>query len=163
MSFWLLTYFEGCYRDNDIIKYWLDSRSPNSTALAVVTPPRSPEQDFPVDPGHFPESNATFAAPQEFNRWEVLLKTHYSPSALAYRVARDLAPLLSPVAKSRPGGVRVRGSFCLGVRDDRRPACDIFDLDIRIGKDGQVLEFTGPREEGEKSRWWQKLESRRWF
>lgn len=163
MSFWLLTWYEGSYRDTEIIKYWMDSRSPASTALVVVTPPRSPLSESPVDPGHFPAFQARFAPPQDFNRWAVVLKTHYSPSALAYRVARDIAPYLSPVAKSRPGGVRLRASFCLGVKDDRRPASDIFDLDMRIGKDDQVLEFTGPREELEKGRFWQKLETRRWF
>jgi hypothetical protein len=163
MSFWLLTWYEGSYRDTEIIKYWLDSRSPASTALVVVTPPRSPISDLPVDPGHFPAFQARFAPPQEFNRWAVTLKTSFSPSALAYRVAADIGPFLSPVAKARPGGVRMRASFCLGVKDDRRPASDIFDLDMRIGKDDQVLEFTGPREESEKGRYWQKLESRRWF
>jgi hypothetical protein len=54
--------------------------------------------------------------------------------------------------------VRVRASFCLGNETG-----DIFDLDIRVGKGNQVLEFVGPREEGEKGRWWDKLEGRRWF
>ncbi|KAF2025638.1 hypothetical protein EK21DRAFT_116648 [Setomelanomma holmii] len=163
MSFWLLTWFEDAYRDTEIIKYWLDSRSPSSTALVVVTPPRRVSQDFPVDPGHFPNFSNRLAPPQDFNRWAVALKTHLSPSALAYRVARDIGPYLSPVAKNRPGGVRVRVSFCLGTRDSQRPVNDIFDLDVRIGRDDQVLEFTGPREEGEKGRWRQKLEARRWF
>jgi hypothetical protein len=163
MSFWLLTWYEGSYRDTEIINYWKDSRSPASTALVVFTPPQSPISDLPVDPGHFPAFQTRFAPPQEFNRWAVALKTSFSPSALAYRVARDIGPYLSPIAKSRPGGVRMRASFCLGVKDDRRPASDIFDLDIRIGKNDQVLEFTGPREEMENSRFWQKLESRRWF
>lgn len=163
MSFWLLTWFEGAYRDSEIIKYWIDSRSPSSTALVVITPPRRVSHEFPVDPGHFPNFSNRLAPPQDFNRWAVALKTHLSPSALAYRVARDVGPYLSPVAKNRPGGVRVRGSFCLGSRDSQRPASDIFDLDVRVGRDDQVLEFTGPREEGEKGRWWQKLEGRRWF
>lgn len=162
MSFWLLTWFEDSYRDTEIIKFWMDSRSPASTALVVVTPPRSPDQDLPVGPGQFPVFQTRIAPAQDFNRWAVTLKTAFSPSALAYRVARDIGPYLSPVAKSRPGGVRMRASFCLGVKNER-PASDIFDLDMRIGVDDQVLEFTGPREEGEKGRWWQKLESRAWF
>jgi hypothetical protein len=162
MSFWLLTWYEGSYRDTEIIKYWTESRSSSSTALVVVTPPRSPSRDVPVHPGLFMNFSARAAPQQEFNRWAVALKTTFSPSALAYRVASDIGPYLSPIAKSRPGGVCVRGSFCLGVREGR-PASDIFELEVRIGKDDQVLEFTGPREEGEKGRWWQKLESRRWF
>ncbi|KAH7406184.1 hypothetical protein DE146DRAFT_435793 [Phaeosphaeria sp. MPI-PUGE-AT-0046c] len=162
MSFWLLTWFDGSYRDMEIIKFWMNSRSPASTALVAVTPPRSPDQDLPVGPGQFPVFQTRIAPAQDFNRWAVMLKTAFSPSALAYRVARDIGPYLSPVAKSRPGGVRMRASFCLGVKNER-PASDIFDLDMRIGVDDQVLEFTGPREEGEKGRWWQKLESRAWF
>lgn len=163
MSFWLLTWFEDSYRDTEIIQSWLDARSPSSTALVIVTPPQSPNREFAVDPGQFPNLNAQVAPRQDFNRWVAMLKTRFTPSALAYRVARDIGPYLSSVAKNRPGGVRVRGSFCLGIRGDRRAANDIFDLDMRIGKDDQVLEFIGPREEGEKRRWWEKLESRRWF
>lgn len=163
VSFWLLTWFENAYRDKEIIQSWLDTRSPSSTALVVVTPPASPSREHPVDPGQMPQFNPTVVPRQHFNRWAVALKTRFSPSALAYRVAHDIAPYLSPVAKARPGGIRVRASFCLGAKEDRRAANDNFDLDIRIGADDQVLEFVGPREEGEKGRWWAKLEERRWF
>jgi hypothetical protein len=163
MSFWLLTWFEDAYRDMEIIQSWFDARSPSSTALVIVTPPQSPNREFPVDPGQFPNLNARAAPRQDFNRWAVALKTRFTPSALAYRVARDIGPYISPVAKNRRGGVRVRASFCLGIKGERRAAHDIFDLEMRIGKDDQVLEFIGPREEGEKRRWWEKLESRRWF
>jgi hypothetical protein len=164
MSFWLLTWHESSYRDTEIIKFWTDSRSPASTALVVVTPPRRPSHDPPVEPAQFPVFDPQLAAPpQEFNRWAVKLKTLFSPSAMAYRVANDISPYLSPAAKNRPDGVRMRASFCLGDRDQSHPASDIFDLDMRIGMENEVIEFTGPREEGEKGRWWQKLESRRWF
>ncbi|KAH7563326.1 hypothetical protein J3E72DRAFT_386175 [Bipolaris maydis] len=165
LSFWLLTWHEDSYRDAEIIQSWLDTRSPSATALTVVTPPASPITDQPVDPGHFPNFGYHRAAPrpQEFNRWAVALKTKFSPSALAYRVARDIGPYLSPLAKERKGGVRVRASFCLGAHEERRSASDIFDLDIRVGVGDQVLEFVGPREEGETGRWWKKLEERRWF
>lgn len=162
VSFWLLTFFEGAYRDVEIIQSWLDTRSPSSTALVVVTPPRSPEREHPVDGAMMPAPNPIAPRPQ-FNRWAVALKTRFTPSALAYRVASDIGPFLSPVAKARPGGVRVRASFCLGAREPGRVASDIFDLDIRIGADDAVLEFVGPREEGEKGRWWTKMEGRQWF
>ena len=110
-----------------------------------------------------PRFNNQTSREQNFNRWAVMLKTRFTPSALAYRVAEDIAPHLSQVAKAQPGGVRVRSSFCLGERVESRVANDIFDLDIRIGANGQVLEFIPPREEVEKSRFWQKLEGRRWF
>ncbi|KAF2109224.1 hypothetical protein BDV96DRAFT_242073 [Lophiotrema nucula] len=159
ISQWLLTAFEGERRDTSIIQSWLDVRSPASTALVVVTPPASPTPLTVVAPGTMPDLPNPAARPQPINQWSVLLKTHFSPSALAYRVAEDIAPYLSPVAKEREEGVRVRASFCLG--QDR--AHDIFDLDIRIGRNNRLLEFVGPREEGEKGRWWDKLENRRWF
>jgi hypothetical protein len=163
ISFWLLTTFEDQYRDVEIIRSWMDTRSPASTALVVVTPPATPLSAPPVDPAMMPRPRNQPARQQNFNRWAVTLKTRFTPSALAYRVAEDIAPHLSEVAKARPGGVRVRASFCLGARDDIRSANDIFDLDIRIGRQGKVLEFIGPREEVEKGRFWQKLEGRRWF
>lgn len=165
ISFWLLTWFEDSYRDTEIIQSWLDTRSPSSTALTIVTPPTSPSRDHPVDPSQFPNFTHPRVAPrtQNYNRWAVELRTKFSPSALAYRVARDVGPYLSPVAKERPGGVRVRASFCLGAKEERETANDIFDLDMRIGNMDQVLEFVGPREEGEKGRYWVKLEGRRWF
>ncbi|KAF9699227.1 hypothetical protein EKO04_003044 [Ascochyta lentis] len=162
VSFWLLTFFEDSYRDMEIVQSWLDTRSPSSTALVVVTPPRSPEREHPVDGAMMPAPNPIAPRPQ-FNRWAVALKTRFTPSALAYRVASDIGPFLSPVAKARPGGVRVRASFCLGARESNRVANDIFDLDMRIGRDDAVLEFVGPREEGEKGRWWAKMEERQWF
>lgn len=165
ISFWLLTWFESSHRDAQIIQSWIDTRSPASTALTIVAPPISPSPDLPVDPGQFPNFNIPRVVPrtQDFNRWAVALKTLYSPSALAYRVAHDIGPFLSPIAKERPGGVRVRASFCLGAKEADRSANDIFDLDMRIGGENQVLEFVGPREESEKGRQWDKLEERRWF
>lgn len=163
VSFWLLTVFEDQYRDSEIIQSWVDTRSPSSTALVVVTPPATPSTSPPVDPAMMPRYNNQASREQTFNRWAVMLKTRFTPSALAYRVAEDIAPHLSEVAKAQPGGVRVRASFCLGERNESGSANDIFDLDIRIGKHGQVLEFIPPREEVEKSRFSQKLEGRRWF
>ena len=168
VSFWLLTFFEGAYRDAQIVQSWMDTRSPASTALVVVTPRRTPDRDrdHPVDAAValMPDPHPAAAArPPAFNRWEVALRTRFSPSALAYRVAADLGPFLSPRAKAREGGVRVRASFCLGAREERRVANDIFDLDMRIGEEDQVLEFVGPREEGETGRWWAKMEGRQWF
>lgn len=163
ISFWLLTTFEDQYRDAEIIQSWMDTRSPASTALVVVTPPATPSNAPPVDPAMMPRFPTQPSRQQNFNRWAVMLKTRFTPSALAYRVAEDISPHLSEVAKARPGGVRVRASFCLGTREEMRSANDIFDLDIRIGRQGKVLEFIGPREEVEKGRFWQKLERRRWF
>jgi hypothetical protein len=165
LSMWLVTWFEDAHRDTEIISFWKNARDPSSTALVVVPPAPSPPQvpqDLDFTPTAFPPPNDPDVQSPDFNRWEVALKTRFAPSALAYRLAADIGPFLSPVAKARDGGVRVRGSFCLGSRDVNA-ATDIFDLDIRIGEEDKVLEFVGPREEGEKSRARDKLESRRWF
>ncbi|KAF2146346.1 uncharacterized protein K452DRAFT_348888 [Aplosporella prunicola CBS 121167] len=82
--------------------------------------------------------------------WPQRLEAHFRPQALAAQVVRQVGPHLSEVAKGRVGGVRVRASFCLNG--------DIFDLDVRVGK-----EVVGPCEEGERERWWGKLRGRRWF
>ncbi|KAK7511933.1 uncharacterized protein IWZ02DRAFT_485233 [Phyllosticta citriasiana] len=37
VSFWLDTNFDGSDRDEEVISYWLDGRTPHSTALAVVS------------------------------------------------------------------------------------------------------------------------------
>jgi hypothetical protein len=43
MSFWLLTFFDGDWRDGEIIDYWLNQRKSTSTALVTVYPdPPSP-------------------------------------------------------------------------------------------------------------------------
>jgi hypothetical protein len=166
LSMWMLTYYDGDDRDDDIIRSWIDTRSPASTAMIVVTPAGasphpspsiSPETPPIVAPTVAPATPPDGATP-EFDRWAVRLRTKFSPSALAYRVAADIGPYLSERAKDSPGGVRVRASFCLGTSTG-----DIFDLDLRVGQGDQVLSFVGPREEGERGRWWDKLEARRWF
>lgn len=161
ISMYLITFFEDGDQDAQIIQSWKDIRSPTSTALVIVTPPASPQPPSPtlVTPTTASDFPSPAARPQSFNRWQVALKTKYSPSALAYRVAEDISPFLSSRALARKGGVKVRASFGLGVPGTK----DIFNLDVRIGEGGKLLSFVGPREEGEEGRWWEKWESRRWF
>jgi hypothetical protein len=135
ISMWLLTYFEGDNNDESIVAYWVDQRSPASRALVRVMPPE-----------------------HRTSSWSERLTTFYSPEALAKQVATQIAPHISPQAKNRPGGVSVRASFCLGVANS-----DIFDLDVTVGANDEVLEFKGPREEREPSRTKEKLGQRRWF
>lgn len=147
MSFCLLTGFEGQGRDCEIIRYWLDARSPSTTSLVLV---RHEDDD---------------AATTEMGSWERELKTKFAPEALAGEVVRVLGPCLSERAKATSGGVRVRASVCLGEWGG------IFDLDVVVGKDGGsagggrdvCLAFEGPREELEEGRRRGKLEGRRWF
>ncbi|KAF2007193.1 hypothetical protein P154DRAFT_614613 [Amniculicola lignicola CBS 123094] len=175
ISFWLLTRHDGERRDEEIINSWMATRR-NGLALPVHPPPRSstpmylvaPTIAHPPSPQGPPSSSSTPPPPpiiprfQAFDRWNVVLKTRFTPSALAYQVAREIGPHLSPVAKSREGGVRVRASFWLGEEMWK----DIFDLDVLVG-DGaagdEVGMFLGPREEGERGRWWGKLATRGWF
>ena len=140
MSFCLVTTFEGAPRDHEIIKYWLDSRSPTTTSLVRVN-----------------------SVGDDIGGWERELNTKYAPQALAAQVTRQLGPMLSEQAKAREGGVNVRASMCLGDWGG------IFDIDVVIGKDGVdeamdvCLGFEGPREELEEERRRGKLEGRRWF
>lgn len=39
MSFWLMTFFEGDWRETEVISFWLDQRNSSSTALALVSDP----------------------------------------------------------------------------------------------------------------------------
>ncbi|TKA67579.1 hypothetical protein B0A55_10181 [Friedmanniomyces simplex] len=135
ISLWLSTTFEDASRDNDVISYWLDVRSPTSTALVRLT------DDEPEG-------------------WEKELRTKYAPDALAWRVTSFLGPLLSEQAKARKGGVNVRASFCVG---DCGGIFDV-DVNVGEGALADVcLGFTGPREELEGERRRTKLDERRWF
>ena len=136
MSLWLSTSFEDDTRDSEIISYWLNARTPTSTALVRVT------DDEPEG-------------------WERELKTKYAPDALAWRATSFLGPLLSDQAKARKGGVNVRASFSIG---EYGGMFDI-DLNIGKGSmDSSVcLGFKGPREELEPERRKNKLDNRRWF
>lgn len=137
MSVWLSTIFEDAPRDSDIIKYWLDARSPNSTSLVRIVQDEEPEG------------------------WERELKTKFAPDALAWQITSFIGPFLSESAKSRPGGIHVRSSMCVGDWGG------IFDIDLRIGKGSLnsdiCLGYEGPREELEPERRRSKLENRRWF
>jgi hypothetical protein len=137
LSVWLSTIFEDAPRDSDIISYWLDARSPNSTSLVRVVQDEEPEG------------------------WERELKTKFAPDALAWQITSFIGPFLSEKAKSRKRGVHVRASMCVGDWGG------IFDIDLRIGKGSLnsdiCLGFEGPREELEPGRRRSKLENRRWF
>ncbi|KAK3619644.1 hypothetical protein LTR56_023867 [Elasticomyces elasticus] len=137
MSLTLSTMFEDSTRDRDVIDYWLNTRSSDSTALVRVTD-------------------------EEPEGWERELKTKYAPDAMAWRVTSLLGPFLSERAKASEGGVNIRASVCLGDSGG-----GIFDLDIVVGKGAVgsdvCLGFKGPREELEPERRRTKLNERRWF
>ena len=137
ISLWLSTNFEGDQRDNEVISYWTNTRSPASQALVIISD-EGPEAGWPME-----------------------LTTKYAPDALAWRVTNFLGPFLSPEAKGRKGGVHVRASFSLGDWGG------IFDLDLRIGKgalnSNVCLGYSGPREELEPERRKEKLDGRGWF
>ncbi|KAK1809591.1 hypothetical protein LTR12_016041 [Friedmanniomyces endolithicus] len=135
ISLWFSTHFEGSPRDLDVISYWLNTRSPASTALVRVTD-------------------------EQPKGWEKELKTKYAPDVLAWRITSLLGPLLSEQAKARTGGVNVRASFCLG----RYGGIFDVDLNVGRGPLADVcLRFKGPREELEPERRRTKLDDRRWF
>ena len=134
LSMWLITFFEDNWQDRDIIDYWMDMRDSSSTALVPITD---------ETPGP----------------WALRIKEKYAPEMLAKQVRDIVAQHLSPRAKEREGGVRVRASFSLGFDTSN----NIFDIDVGIGRDDQIFGFKGPREELEPERRTEKLESRRWF
>nr|POE90160.1 hypothetical protein CFP56_20627 [Quercus suber] len=135
LSVWLNTHFEGEPRDHEIIDYWMDARTPTSTALVHIT------DDEPQG-------------------WERQLWTKFSPHALAWRVTSFIGMYLSDEAKQRPGGVNVRATFCLGHWGG---IFDI-DVRVGYSALGsKLLGYKGPSEELEPQRRREKLESRRWF
>ena len=136
LSLWLQTSFEGEYRDDDIIGYWLNTRSPSSTALVAPT-------DIPL------------------TKWARQLSERLSPKAIAARMKDLIGPFLSERAKAQQGGIQVRGSFCIGTYG----GIFDFDIKVGKGGNGEdvVLSWLGPREELHPERRREKLERRRWF
>lgn len=138
LSVWLSTVFEEDHRDDQIISYWLNTRSPSSTAVVSLS-------NTPPEPGS----------------WAYELENKFAPQKLAERVVGFLGPLLSEKAKTREGGLRIRASFCVGDWGG------IFDIDVVVGKgpkgEDVCLKWTGPREELEEGRRVEKLENRTWF
>ncbi|KAL9080878.1 MAG: hypothetical protein Q9157_000482 [Trypethelium eluteriae] len=137
LSMWILTFFEDDWRDREIIDYWLNARDSSSTALVPLS-------------GDEKEDGA----------WAAQLRSKYAPDMLARQVRDMVAKHLSSAAKGRKGGVRVRASFSLGSEP---VTSNIFDIDVRIGINDEILRFKGPREELEPERRKEKLEQRRWF
>lgn len=135
ISWTLHTRFEGADRDSEVIAYWADAVSPNSTALALA--------------------NAEVA----MNPWRDLLECVYKPAKLAKEVANKVGVALSPIAKARPGGVTVDSLFLLGTPDKQ----DIYHFEVAIGLANDVLRYKGPRGEFEESKTREKLETRGWF
>jgi hypothetical protein len=162
-AFWLTTTFEDEQRDEEVLEYWHDMRDPNSTAL--VTVPRASSPAGSMDAGFGSEDDEDGERGEE-NPWARELRTKFAPEALAGRVLGFIGPLLSPVAKGRPGGVLVRASFSMGGE-----VSAIFDLDLRIGMlapgMGDVIlegSVVGPRTEGDDDeRRREKERGRRWF
>lgn len=160
MSFWLFTLFDGGARDEEIIKYWVDMRNPRSTAVAITLPPSPVTNESEVNPVHEAAAHAP-ASRQDAARW---LYDNHHPHNLARKVKSFICPYLSPKAKAREGGIRIRASFCLG-----NEVQDIFDFDIGVGTnaDGEdvLLDHLGPREDSwdEDGRSEEKLANRRWF
>jgi hypothetical protein len=65
MSFWLLTFFEGNWREAEIIDFWLNQRNSSSTALVVVPEQQTvtvstSEDDTPMNQGGQSEWNPNF-------------------------------------------------------------------------------------------------------
>lgn len=136
ISLWLHTLYEGDHRDDEILAYWLNTRNPSSTALVTML------DEAPTG-------------------WAKELAEKYEPRVMAARIVTLMGPYLSEKAKSQPGGMHVRASFCIGTYGG------LFDFDVVIGKaaDGsdELRGWKGPREELHPERRVEKLRRRRWF
>ena len=99
----------------------------------------------------------------EVSPMEAMLKERFSPAAMAAGINDVFGPHLHHEAKARLDsnkrnvGVHIRVGYAIGVEQE-----DIFDFDVWVGTAG-VLDWRGPRPEGDTNRWWRKLESRLWF
>ncbi|KAG9671886.1 hypothetical protein KCU95_g16858, partial [Aureobasidium melanogenum] len=136
LSLWLHTLWEDDHRDDEILEYWLSSRSPSTTALI----PTSTEP---------------------LTGWAEELATKYDPKVMAARIVTLMGPFISEAAKSQHGGMHVRASFCIGSYGGLFD----FDVIIGKDKNGkdELREWKGPREELHPERRADKLRNRRWF
>jgi hypothetical protein len=136
LSLWLHTLYEDDHRDDEILDYWLNTRSPSTTALVATST-------------------------EPLTGWAAELASKYAPHAMAARIVALMGPYISETAKSNPGGIHVRASFCIGSYGG------LFDFDVVIGKDAEgndeVRGWKGPREELHPERRAEKLRNRRWF
>ena len=137
LSMWLRPSFGSLRPDDTIIEYWIGLRELKEPFEYLF---------------QMPDETA------EAGCRTIGIETLYEPELLAKQTQDMVAKHLSPRVKERSGGVKVRASFSLGVESS-----SIFDLDVGIGKNDEILGFKGPREELEPERREEKLENRRWF
>ena len=109
------------------------------------------------DEGGSEESLPLSTTSNEGESKEDLRRRLYSGLAIAQQVDETLRPYLSSIALGRKEGVSVRASFCMGA-----DLADVFDMEVNMDKNG-VVGFRGPREEGERDRWFGKLNTREYF
>lgn len=136
LSLWLHTLWEDDHRDDEILEYWLNTRSPFTTALV-----------------------ATSSEP--LTGWAEELASKYDPKVMAARIVALMGPFISEQAKSQHGGMHVRASFCIGSYGGLFD----FDVIIGKDADGkdELRGWKGPREELHPERRAEKLRNRRWF
>ncbi|KAG9556383.1 hypothetical protein KCU71_g10327, partial [Aureobasidium melanogenum] len=136
LSLWLHTLWEDDHRDDEILEYWLNTRSSSTTALITT-------------------SN------EPLTGWAEELATKYEPKVMAARIVALMGPFISEQAKSQHGGMHVRASFCIGSYGGLFDFDVIIGKDAN-GKD-ELREWKGPREELHPERRADKLRNRRWF
>ena len=84
---------------------------------------------------------------------------NHEPSLLAKKVADLFGPHLSAQALGGQGGVIVIALFLL----QRYSKNDLYEMEVRIGKRGELVSFLGPRGEEDPGRVKEKMEGRAWF
>lgn len=90
--------------------------------------------------------------------WKVFDLNH-EPSLLAKRVVDLFGPHLSAQALGGRDGVTVKALFLL----QKHSKNDLYEMEVRIGKKGELLSFLGPRGEEDPVRVKEKMDGRAWF
>ena len=91
--------------------------------------------------------------------WAHVLEPQFKPSILAQRVAALIGPHLSRKAIARKAGVTVKALILAqGIWVNY-----LYEMEVVIGKDREVVSFVGPRGEENKERLKEKMLSRGWF
>ena len=87
------------------------------------------------------------------------LTKYYSPAVLADKITELVGPNLSPQACACPAGVSVKVLFL--VRQSHRS--EIFELQVQIGKQCNIVKFAEIRGENNPKKLQEKMQERKWF
>ena len=146
-AFWILTYYKGRSRSDQIRSLWEGRHKGDTAAVAAI---------YEEALASFPEEDAEL---DNVSQWAEALRHYWEPAQLAIRIAELIGPHLSAYALARNNGIMVKGLFLLREANTNH----LFDMDVKIGVDRKVHRYLGPRGENDPQRLKEKLETRDWF